>query len=117
MIPIQYALRRRMMAGSSKKKIIKFTLDGTAIANTYLLLRGDYWAEDGMTWAEWCYSDYNTTAAPEAIYIGTDFNGTANRVLLVYDSTVLTLEEGNYATAVSGDDVIVADRVYHGYMD
>lgn len=116
MIPIQYALRRRMMAGSSKKKIIKFTLDGYAISNTYSPLLGDYWAEEGMTWAEWCDSDYNKTPN-KAIYIGTDFNGTANRVILMYDSTVLTLEESNYNTAVSGDDVIVADRVYYGYLD
>lgn len=119
MIPMQYALRRRMMAGSSKKKTIKFTLGGTTISNIDLKLRGDYWAEDGMTWAEWCYSDYNPTNAVEGegIYIGTDFKRISNRVLVKGYANVLTLEDSNYDTAVSGDDVIIADYVYGAYMD
>lgn len=119
MIPMQHALRRRMMAGSSKKKIIKFTIDGNTILHIDDRLCGDYWAEDGMTWAEWCYSDYNPTNSVEGegIYIGTDFKGISNRVLIKGYPNVLTLEDSNYATAVSGNDVIIADYVYGAYMD
>ena len=50
--------------GNSTTTLISFTIDGVA-----------YQAEEGMTWRDWCSSEYNTDgymADPDVGYIYTD---------------------------------------------
>ena len=54
----------------STVKIIGFTF--TTISKTGTRYSTPFYAEDGMTWAEWCDSKYNTTGAEYTICI---YNG------------------------------------------
>lgn len=60
-------------------------------------------AKYGMTWAEWCDSDYNT----DGFYVDSD-----NRVAASEDSHVST----NGVAVEKGTDTIIADGVYYIYQ-
>lgn len=54
------------------KSLISFTIGGTA-----------YQAEEGMTWGEWCNSEYNTSSDIRVVYTGIAYyvkQGTFNNV-------------------------------------
>lgn len=71
---------------SSAKKIISFTISGTS-----------YQAEEGMTWTQWCDSNYNTDG---------DYYYTAD------SSTVYWVSERNWIESVSKTDIIIANTAY-----
>ena len=72
--------------------LIKFTIDGTS-----------YQAEDGMTWYEWCNSNYNTST-----WVCT--SSTQTRIGKGED--YLALESGYKTTACVASDVIIANHAY-----
>lgn len=88
----------------SLTKIITFAIDDT-----------EYQAVDGMTWAEWVESDYNTdeykidvnaATYPNKVYRGNlNLGGTAYFITTIDSSDVTT-------DGVAPDDVIVADYTY-----
>ena len=76
-------------------KLISFTIESTA-----------YQAEEGMTWAEWLTTDYNTNSYTENLLDGTQTvfiepYGEIQGYGVAYDNSFVSVE-----------DVIVEDRAY-----
>lgn len=83
-------------------KTIKFTCDG-----------GEYTAEEGMTWYEWCKSEYNTDGwecdgPDDYVYTWRQDNGQWD-----YEYFYVTLG----SEWVLGQETIVPDAVYEEYED
>ena len=80
----------------SAVSLISFTIAGT-----------EYQAEDGMTWAEWCKSEYNTgnvgVTTSGDVYLGS--------------ATRLISTDGKYANRVKSTTVIIADQAYAIYSN
>ena len=76
-------------------KLITFTIDGTT-----------YQAIDGMTWGEWCNSDYN--AEGFYIYNSYVFFNTGKKCISNDQSTSSSLN------AAKSTDVILASHAYYG---
>lgn len=82
--------------------LINFTVDGVT-----------YQAENGMTWLDWCNSDYNTDGAAT--------NGTNEYAQIIYapGGKYLFEEEGctssmeNSDAAVNSDETIIANHAYY----
>ena len=69
--------------------LITFTIDGTS-----------YQSEEGMTWSEWCSSEYNT---------GTFYTSDNSYVYTANPSTVIVANGSNW---FNGSTVIIADTAY-----
>ena len=122
-IPMQYALRRRMMGANGQKKIQWWFSDG---AWSYLnnidphlldLFPGPLYALAGMTWAEWCNSTHNPTPLTHggaAIYVEDFYDGTPDVVCIGGNANALKYNSGTY---VLGNDVIIAEYHYDVYVD
>lgn len=76
--------------------MISFTIDGTS-----------YQAEEGMTWYEWCNSDYNTSiwVCPTSTQTYITYSGGTGE-------EYLALESGYKTTACVASDVIIANYTY-----
>lgn len=82
--------------------LINFTIDGVT-----------YQAENGMTWLDWCNSDYNTNGAAT--------NGDDEYAQIIYapSGKYLFEEEGctssmeNSDAAVNSDEIIIANHAYY----
>ena len=116
MIPIQYALRRRMMRANGQRKI-QWDARGLYYIDPALSNHSPFYALDGMTWAEWCNSIYNPSPVEggwAAIYIGEFRDGTPDVVCIGDKYNAITYNSGAY---VLGNDVIIAEYYYDVYMD
>ena len=117
-IPMQWALRRRMMMGANGQREIQWWWrNGITDIDPALSKRQPFYALAGMTWAEWCNSIYNPTPVEggwAAIYVGEFFDGTPDVVCIGNENNAITYNSGTF---VLGDDVIIADYSYDAYMD
>lgn len=116
MIPIQYALRRRMM-GANGQREIQWWASELFLIDAALSKHAPFYAVAGMTWAEWCNSIYNPTPVEggwAAIYVGDFCDGTPDVVCIGNENNAFTYNSGTY---VLGNDVIIADYNYDVYMD
>ena len=115
-MPMQWALRRRMMMGANGQRKIQFMVYGLGLIDPAFKNRFFY-ALAGMTWAEWCNSVYNPTPVEggwAAIYVGEFIDGTPNVVCIGNENNAFTYNSGTY---VLGSDVIIADYEYKVYLD
>lgn len=76
--------------------IINFTINGTS-----------YQAEEGMTWYEWCNSDYNTSiwVCPTSTQTVITYSGGTGQ-------EYLALKSGHKTTACAASDIIIANHAY-----
>ena len=115
-IPMQWALRRRMMMGANGQRKIQFKVNGLELVDA-AFRNPFFYALAGMTWAEWCNSIYNPTPVEggwAAIYVGDFYDGTPDVVCIGTENNAFTYNSGAY---VLGSDVIIADYEYEVYMD
>ena len=116
-IPMQWALRRRMMMGANGQREIQWWLTEIDYIDPALSKHQPFYALAGMTWAEWCNSIYNPTPIEggwAAIYVGDFCDGTPDVVCIGNENNAIIYHSGTY---VLGSDVIIADYDYRGYMD
>ena len=115
-IPMQWALRRRMMMGANGQRKIQFMVNGLGYIDPFF--KDPFFdALAGMTWAEWCNSIYNPTPVEggwAVIYVGDFCDGTPDVVCIGTENNAFTYNSGTY---VLGSDVIIADDKYEVYMD
>ena len=115
-IPMQWALRRRMMMGANGQRGIQFRVNELYLVDP-ALSKQFFYALAGMTWAEWCNSIYNPSPVEggwAAIYVGDFCDGTPDVVCIGNENNAITYNSGTY---VLGSDVIIADYDYDVYMD
>lgn len=79
--------------------LISFTIDGTV-----------YQAEEGMTWVEWCESDYNTDTS-NAQNIGSCIYVGAGRPL--FEEAGCTIADHNSDLVVSPTEEIISNHDYY----
>ena len=116
-IPIQYALRRRMMMGANGQREIQWGCSELYLVDDALSRYEPFYALAGMTWAEWCNSIYNPSPVEggwAAIYVGDFCDGTPDVVCIGNENNAITYNSGTY---VLGSDVIIADYEYNVYLD
>ena len=116
-IPIQYALRRRMMMGANGQREIQWGCSELYLVDDALSRYEPFYALAGMTWAEWCNSIYNPSPVEggwAAIYVGDFCDGTPDVVCIGNENNAITYNSGTY---VLGNDVIIADYRYNVYLD
>ena len=115
-IPMQWALRRRMMMGANGQRKIQFKVNGLELIDPFF--KSSFFdALAGMTWAEWCNSIYNPTPVEggwAVIYVGDFYDGTPDVVCIGTENNAFTYNSGTY---VLGSDVIIADYEYEVYLD
>lgn len=85
----------KKLSAESAKATITFTVAGT-----------EYQAEDGMTWAEWCESDYNTQSAH------IEFSGGTMTVYWAKYSSSKFYAVSTTEGIVAETDAIIADYAY-----
>ena len=115
-IPMQWALRRRMMMGANGQRKIQFKVNGLSYIDP-ALAKQFFYALAGMTWAEWCNSIYNPSPVEggwAAIYVGDLWDGTPDVVCIGNEDYAITYNSGTY---VLGSDVIIADYNYDVYLN
>ena len=80
-------------------ELISFTINGTA-----------YQAESGMTWYEWCNSNYNTYgySTSNASYVHKNIEG--------QEAYICKSASGGFNNCVLGNGVIDANGVYYHYI-
>lgn len=93
---IDEALDRIITIQNELLGIITFTIDGT-----------EYNADKGMTWSEWCDSDYNTIDAYHNKGVGYIYAG----ALGTYGSYICA--ENTTEAMVRGDEKIIKDKTYY----
>ena len=86
----------KKLSVESAESLISFTIDGTS-----------YQAEEGMTWGEWCESDYNTGS----YYVNENLGG-----WVILSSTSWVIPNGSL-DHIYGTDVIISDGEYAVYYD
>lgn len=116
-IPMQWALRRRMMMGANGQRKIQWRCNELYLVDPALGKLGSFYALAGMTWAEWCNSIYNPSPVKDgwaAIYVGEFGDGTPDVVCIGSEYNAIAYDSGTY---VLGSDVIIADYEYKVYLD
>ena len=115
-IPMQYALRRRMMMGANGQRKIQFEVSGLELVDPAFKSQVFY-ALAGMTWAEWCNSIYNPTPVEggwAAIYVGEFWTGKSNVVCIGNENNAITYIAG---THLFGSEVIIEGYKYEVLID